>query len=772
VELERTDYQNRNHLLLIANGYMGVRSSFGELFTVEDSSIHIIGLYDQLGYNDPHRDPWHPERDKWKEIINVPNFMLARLAFNGEAIVLNDKNHSDFHAALDLQTATMRLEYVWKSKKGQRLKVVQERFCAYHQKNLAWNTLTATSLDGDGELRYDAGIAGEVADANGPHLVDFTSGECDGGYWLRSYTQQHRYEIAISSKHQVSGAKTGVRVKIAPGEKEIRQVFTLPLKKSQPVQIVSQHAVYTSRDSHDPLAEAQAARFDLAAERAAHLQGLREHWDACNVEIDGDEKAQKYLRYNLYILLVSIPKDFDYASIPSRSLSAQTYKGAIFWEVDTYAFAFYAYVFPEYAKNLLLYRYKCLMYALKKSIDLGYEGAFYAWESLDTGEEATKKLVWRDIHSGRMMRNYFGDRQYHIAGDVIFAAWQYYQATGDWQFMLDYGAEMTLLVARFIGSLVYYKKTKDRYEILHTVCPDEYHEEVDNNVFTNRILRFVLEKTFELIKLLEQRSPQTLERLLGQLKIAPEELDYWKDVARKMYLKAPNEKFVIEQFDGYFTLEDITLAEFKSRIIKDEYLGHQIGPAPLTQIVKQADVVQLLVMFKSEYHPIVRKATFDYYEPRTEHGSGDSPNAYGIVAAQVGERETAYDYFLRSARIDLESTNPKKKANFFLGGVHIAPSGGTWQVIALGFAGLELRDNVIRFNPVLPAHWRRVRFRFVIQGQLLTVTMDQKQITVASSRDNQLELTVQASDQPPVALRPGAETTAAYKKMGRHYYIY
>jgi kojibiose phosphorylase len=770
VSLAREDYLKRNHLLLIANGFVGVRSSFGELFTLADSSTHVIGIYDQVGFNDPNRDPWHPERDKWKEIINMPNFMLMGLKFDGEVIQLTEKNHADFRVALDMRTATLTLGYVWTSAKGRRVRVSHERFCTYTNRNLVWSEVTLTSLDAGGEFEVDTAINGKVTDAHGPHLENWSVGECEGGIWLSARTQQHQYEVGISSKHRVSGEGVKVQSAVTPGKQEIHQVLRFTAGKGKAVRVLSQHTLFTSRDAHDPLGQAQTATFNFDQEKKAHLAALKQHWDLSAVEIDGDDKAQHYLLYNLYILLISIPKDFDYASIPSRSLSAATYKGAIFWEVDTYAFPFYAYVFPDYARNLLLYRYKCLQYAIKKASDLGYDGAFFAWESLDTGEEATKKLIWQDIHSGRMMRNYFGDRQWHIAGDVIFAAWQYYAATGDWEFMSRYGAEMTLLTARFVGSLVYYKVPKDRYEVLHTVCPDEYHEEVDNNAFTNRILRFAVEKVFELIRLFEERDPARWAALKLQLKITDEELEYWQDIVAKMFIKEPAKNFVIEQHDGYFDLEDITLDEFKSRIIRDEYLGHTIGPAPLTQIVKQADVVQLLVMFKNEYHPIARKATFDYYDLRTEHGSGDSPNAYGIVAAQVGDRERGYYYFMRSARIDLESTNPKKKANFFLGGVHIAPSGGTWQVVSLGFAGIDVdpAKDTLRFNPCLPRHWTRVKFNFVFKGQVLAVELDQKTLSVLSHTDNQNPLHVQVGDAAVVEVQPGQKIAQTYRSTGRH----
>jgi trehalose/maltose hydrolase-like predicted phosphorylase len=824
IGLDKKDYQGyykegkkvvgRNHLALIANGYVGVRGCFSELFDEKvDNSIHCIGIYDQVGYDDP-------AKDIWKEIINLPDFMSAPIVFDGERVFLNreDDNCSDFSLSLDMSKAILTVGYTFTSKKGKRLIVAVERFCSYNNKNLVYNRFEAVSPDGDAELIYTPGIDGDVFDANGKHLTGFTVDECENGYILITSTQQHRYKIAISSKHTCSWKADAEIVKQSEA---ISQKITVKMKKGDKYSVVSQHGVFTSRDSMDPVANALMASFDYAEEKECHIAEIGKHWEIANVEIETDnlyidkylraelleevservkrevkykltkpedeekrvaseleaevsrvKKSQIFMRYNLYILLISIPRDFDYAAIPSRSLSYSTYKGAIFWEVDTYAFPFYAATFPGYARNILMYRFKGLEYAIKKASDLGFSGAFYAWESLDTGEEATKKFVWQDIHSGRMMRNYFGDRQWHIAGDVIYAVWQYFDITDDYQFIEEYGSKMTLLTARFVSSLVYYKVPLKRYEILHTTCPDEYHEEVANNAYTNRILLFAIEKAFRCMEMMEERSPEKLEELLSQLRITEEELEYWDDIREKMYLKEPDsESRVIEQHDGYFELEDICLEEFKSRIIRDEYLGYPVGPAVHTQIIKQADTIQMLVMFKNEFHPIVRKATFDYYDLRTEHGSGDSPNAYGIVAAQVGLIDRALWYFLRSARIDLESANPAKKANFQLGGVHIAPSGGTWQVVHYGFAGFGTDNGVMKFNPILPKGWTAIRYNFFFSGNRFRVEIDRDTFTIKSEPGNRA-VTVGINDNSLVTLETGDTLTVKYRKMGNHYFTY
>lgn len=44
------------------------------------------------------------------------------------------------------------------------------------------------------------------------------------------------------------------------------------------------------------------------------------------------------------------------------------------------------------------------------------------------------------------------------------------------------------------------------------------------------------------------------------------------------------------------------------------------------------------------------------------------------------------------------------------GGVHIGALGGLWQTATFGFAGLQLENSGLRFEPHLPEGWRRLSF--------------------------------------------------------------
>lgn len=764
IQLDMADYINRNHLMTIQNGYMGVRGCFCELFEKKDSSLIVSGIYDQVG-------------EKWKEIINNPDFWYCEFEADGEKVRLTNENTEDFKVYLDMHCSKITMQYIWKSKNNKKMAVTHERFVCYDRRNTAVWKLSVKSLGNDINLSLKLGIDGDVIDANGPHLENFTAGVLDRGFYLDAFTQQHRYNISVSNHIDISVEERQIeRGRIEKENKCIKAEYIIKLSKDQTAVCENSGHLFTSRDSQNPLEDAvSAANTSVAFEELfrTHSAALGKQWDFSDIQIKGDEKAQKYLRFNLHILLTGVPKDSDYAFIPSRALSAQTYKGSIFWEVDTYAFPFYAFVQPKYAKNHLLYRYKTLAHALKKAKDHGCEGAFYAWESLDTGEEATKLFVFTDVYSGKPLRNYFGDRQYHIAADVIYAVWQYYNATGDMDFIYDHGAEMTLQVARFFGSLVYYKKTKDRYEILHTTCPDEYHEEVGNNHFTNKMCRFVLEKALVFIKEEETKPDSKLEVIKRRINLKQAEIEYWKEVNEKLYLQEPDSRMVIEEFDGYFDLEDITVKDFKKRLVnKEEYHGYPVGPATHTQIIKQADVIQAMVMFKEDYHPVVRKASFDYYDQRCEHGSGDSPNAYGIVSAQVGDGKSAYRYFMKSAAVDLESTNPARKGGLYLGGLHTAPCGGTWQVLAFGFFGLVIDSDVLRFNPLLPMQWDSISLNIVFRGERIGLRLDKEALIVSIDSGNLRTQRIKVNEDRETVVSPGEAAAIKYRKIGLHNYVY
>jgi kojibiose phosphorylase len=300
---------------------------------------------------------------------------------------------------------------------------------------------------------------------------------------------------------------------------------------------------------------------------------------------------------------------------------------------------------------------------------------------------------------GNVIRILTGEQEHHISADVAFAVWSYWQTTSDERLLLGAGAEILIETARFWASRAV-REDDHRYHIRGVIGPDEYHETVDDNAYTNGLAQWNLEVAEEVTRLLPERWPEQWRELSCRLNLDAEEPAGWLRVARDLYTGFDERTGLFEQFRGYFGLEDIDLAAFGSRTVPmDVLLGAE--RIQRSQIIKQADVVMLIHLLWDRLPPDVRRVNFEYYEPRCGHGSSLSPAIHALVAARLGKIALAERYFRQAAQIDL-GNNMGNAA----GGIHTGAMGGLWQAAVLGFAGVHLTEQGPRFRPCLPASWR------------------------------------------------------------------
>jgi len=265
------------------------------------------------------------------------------------------------------------------------------------------------------------------------------------------------------------------------------ELFTIFANESEEYTVEKLGTVFSSRESCAPLEEAslELAKFyveGFESELDAHTTIVNEFWNRADIKIEGDDTAQLGIRFNLYHLYQCVDDD-PTVSIGARGLHGEGYKGHVFWDTEIFMFPFFLHTLPEYSKNLLLYRYNTLKGARKNAELNGYKGAQYPWESADDGLEVTPK--WGQDYVGNPVRIWTGDEEFHINSDIAVALIHYFMVTGDEQFMKDYGVEILLETGRFWASRVQYNEQFDRYEINRVIGPDEFHEHVDNNVYTN-----------------------------------------------------------------------------------------------------------------------------------------------------------------------------------------------------------------------------------------------------------------------------------------------
>jgi kojibiose phosphorylase len=712
--------------LLCGNGYLGYRGTLEEWGKAQYQACVITDTYDMAD-------------GKWRELSNAPNALFTELKVEGEKL-------GDYPEE-EIMTTELDFDYKYgvfrRDSKANNLtaEIVSERFASYDNLHLIANKYQLKDIE-QNEVEIKLGIKGDIWDLNGTHLENF-SGEYDSEkniLYLKANTVEKKIDLITALSFDFKKGE----IKSLKVENEERSIYLLLKLKPENnvIKFERNMLVYSSNDLDNPLEEAlksaeEAVNKGYQQLKKEHQKVWDKKWELMDITIKGNQLDQLAVHFNLYHNIIATPAHSEYLPIGARGLSCQAYQGAAFWDQEIFNLPMFLFTETETAKNILKYRYHTLDGARKKAEDLGYDGAFYAWISGKTGQELCPSFFFKDVISGRKIRNHFNDWQIHVSPDISYTIWKYYIATGDLEFVVDYGSEILFEVARFLHSRVHYNQYKDQYEVIRLLGPDEYHENVDNNAFTNYQSRYALKKALYFYYKMENEYPDKLKQLKEKINLKESEVTAWQEIAEKIYLPEPDKNNLIEQFDGYFDLEDTTAEVLEDRLIdKQEYWGWPNGVAVFTQVIKQADVIQLFTMhdiFSEE----VLAANYDYYEPRTQHGSSLSPSQYAIVAARLGRAEEAYNYFENSAFIDLMSTNKAVSGGTFIGGVHTAAAGGIWQLIVNGFAGMKINREGLSFKPILPEEWEVVEFKLNYKGNKLKISLKSDSFKLKALNDNQ-----------------------------------
>lgn len=688
---------------LIANGYLGYRGTVEEAGREACQAVNLAGVYDRF-------------EDRWREPVNAPNGLYAWLRLNERALALGETEPIRHSMEIDYRYGVFRRDTDFGP-----ARIRSERIASMCEVHLLAARLSLSFAE-DGEAELVTGISTDVWDLNGPHLFDF---RCTEGETLlcEATTGEKRIPVAVA---QAVRRDFAAEESYEHGEKGVFRVLRFAAKAGQTLTLDLFTAVYTGLDTSDPSTEAvsccrRAAERGYDACLAESSSLWDEIWRRSEVELCGNDEAALAMHASQYYLNSIAPRHAEKLSIPARGLSGQTYKGAIFWDSEIFLFPMFVYTQPKIARSLLRYRIETLPGALKKAEEYGYRGAFYAWESQEGGVEGCTDFNVVDVFTHRPVRTWFRDKQIHISADIAYALRQYYEITGDRSLLEEGGAEVLLQCARFYLSRAIRHLDRETVDLADVIGPDEYHERVTNNAFTNRMVRHCMESALALKELFRDK-PGFLPALL-------EKLDYREDwallrqVAGK--LRGPRVRDgVIEQFDGYFGLEDASLDTVRGRLCDErEYWGGDHGVAGPTQIIKQADVIALMALFPEDFSDAEVAANWAYYEPRTEHGSSLSACMYALTACRIGRLDKAWELFLRTASIDLVGGGKQWAGEIYIGGTHPASNGGAWMIAALGFAGLRMKNGEIALEPRLPEQITRLRFPVTVGEKQLLITV-------------------------------------------------
>jgi trehalose/maltose hydrolase-like predicted phosphorylase len=452
------------------------------------------------------------------------------------------------------------------------------------------------------------------------------------------------------------------------------------------------------------LAEISGEGFEPAL--ASHRAAWAKRWEEADVRIQGDDQLQRAVRFTLFHLMASTAESGE-AAVGARGLSGPGYRGHVFWDSDVFVLPFLAATHPAAARAMLEYRVARLPAAREAARRLGRQGARFPWESAERGVDVTPASV-RDPRTGRLVRIRTGELEEHIVADVAWAAQCYLDWTGDGEFAAGPGRELLAETARYWASRIRLDAA-GRGHIYGVIGPDEYHEPVDDNAFTNVMARWNLRRAAALGGVEQEQAEW--------LRLADALVDGFDPVSG-----------LYEQFAGFFRLEPLLIADVAPRrpIAADLLLGAERVQS--AQVLKQADVLMLHQLVPDEVEPGSLPVNLDFYEPRTAHGSSLSPAIHATLLARVGRLSEARAALAIAARIDLDDLTGSTAS-----GLHLATMGGLWQALVFGFAGVRPRGETLAVEPKLPPDWDALEVRLRFLGRPIVIRIEHDDVSVSGA---------------------------------------
>lgn len=725
-QIQLNKYNNKENekyetLFTLGNGYRGLRGTL-EFSTYENKGNFIAGIYDKS------------ESDA-TELVNAPNPLGLSIYLDDEKVNFDKCIVKEFSRVLHLDKGILKGYYSIETESKKNIEILSETFVS-RSNVIRWaSKYTIKSINFDGEISIENSIDGNIVNNKNDekkkckHFDVIQKRDIDIGIALEAETYDNKIKILEGTALAIY-KRSGKRI-YEEKENKVVETYKDSISKGETKEVYKYGISLNYRKFKEDLMARSIKElktfidYGFEAEKRDHISVWKNIWERSDIKIHGDDKAQLGMRFNLFHLSSCAYSGDSTVSIGAKGIHGEGYRGHVFWDTEVFMLPFFTYTMPEVAKSLLLYRYNTLNGARENSKRTGYKGARFPWESADDGSEATPS--WGYDFDGSIIKIYTGEEEYHINSDIVYGIVQYFTATCDKEFMINYGIEIMLDTAKFWESRVEYNKYYDRYEISTVIGPDEFHEHINNNVYTNYLAKWSIDKSIEYLNWLKNEDNSKLEELLKKLDIKEENIEKWNEIKEKIYI--PQNDDIIEQFEGYFNLENITITEHDEHGMPMWPNGIKGNKLSTTQVIKQADIVQLLVMLPDEFSKDIKKKNYEYYEARTMHKSSLSPSMYAIVGLSVNDTNKAYSYFMKTLFVDLDDNQGNADS-----GLHAASTGGAWQSAILGFAGLSVDKNgELNINPWIPEHWSGLEFNINWKGNRLYISILKDKIEIKST---------------------------------------
>jgi alpha,alpha-trehalase len=772
----------RETLCTTGNGYFATRGAAPEAGAGEHHypGTYVGGCYNRLLSHVAGRTIEN------ESIVNVPNWLpLTFRLEDGEWFDLEKVELEDYVQELDMARGILTRTVLFSDHKGRRTRLIQRRFAHMGTRHLAGLETTLVAENWSGRVVFKAALDGTVGNTmveryqslNNQHLELISEGiEQDGTMWLQVRTKQSHILIAEAAvvRAFLHDRAISPAVTDSKGNGVVSRELELSMTEGQPVRVEKIASIYTSRDRaiSESLLQARqevshAPGFGRLLEE--HVTGWQHMWDRCQITCGAENgDLSRILNLHIFHLLQTVSVysiDLD-IGVPPRGLHGEAYRGLIMWD-ELFIFPFLNLRIPDLTRCLLQYRFRRLQRARWAAAASGYKGAMFPWQSGSDGREEAQR-----VHLNPQSGNWIPDNsqlQRHINIAVAYNVWQYYQATGDVDFMWFFGAEMILDIARFWASIAHRNPDTGRYEIHKVMGPDEFHDAypdakqpgVDNNAYTNVMVAWICRRALDVLRMLP---PDRMRSLCVSPCACCRYEKTWEEMSRKMYVPFHGEG-IISQFDRYDQLLEFDWKKYREKygnIHRLDRILESEGDTPNRyKLSKQADVLMLFYLLSAdelreifeglgyEFDDNLIQRNVEYYLERTAHGSTLSRLVHSWVLSR-SEREESWSLFKEALKSDVADIQGGTTHE----GIHLGAMAGTVDLVQRCYTGLEIREGILRFNPLLPEELRSISFNILYRRNEIDVHIGRDSL-VLSSRQQRAEPIQVAVKQEVKTLKPG-----------------
>ncbi|WP_447640436.1 MULTISPECIES: glycoside hydrolase family 65 protein [Chitinophagaceae] len=730
-------------LFSLGNGRMGQRGNFEETYSGKTlQGNYIAGVY----YPDKTRVGWwkngYPEY--FAKVLNAANWMGLEISIAGQVLDLAKVKVSHFRRELDMQEGFLSRQFVAEFADDKRVAVDVVRFNSIAHDNSVAYSYRIKALNFSGDIDILSFIDGDIKnkDANyDDKFWDEINAVQEGNINLLTLrTKKTNFDVCTGTSIRVfrNEQPENIATEKVQKDKWIGHKFFVPIREGETVTLEKISVNISSENvERDKLQE--IARTELIQLSQKTFNELKEDqanawakkWSNSDIVIDGDIAAQQAIRFNIFQLNQTYTGEDARLNIGPKGFTGEKYGGSTYWDTEAYCLPFYlSTADPSVARNLLVYRYKQLGKAIENAEKLGFKNgaALYPMVTMN-GEECHNEweITFEEIH-----RN----------AAIAFAINRYIQYTGDIQYLVEYGLEVLIGIARFWAQRVNWSGERNQYVMLGVTGPNEYENNVNNNWYTSKMATWCLDYTIAALNESKKLDSEKYNSIVAKTQFQyGTETGKWQHIIDNMYLPEDKELGIFLQQDGYLDKEQILVKDLPAldRPLNQKWSWDRILRSCY---IKQADVLQGFYFLEDRFTEEELRRNYNFYEPRTVHESSLSPCVHSILAAKLGDVERAYSFYLRTARLDLDDYN-----NDTEDGLHITSMAGTWMSVVEGFGGMRVRNNALTFHPSLPKEWQGYSFQIGFRNTIFKIKVDEEKVEIVHLSGSAVDVSVYGQKQ-------------------------